>query len=510
MLSRRMNVLLINGHPRKESLSMSLTKAFANGATRPGVFVEELHVADLKFEPNVIHSTPHHQELEPDISTSMELITWADHLVFIYPTWWGTMPALLKAFIDRVFVSGFAFLEIDGGTGYAPLLRGKTAELITTMDTPRFVYNLLYRAPGHNAMKRAILQFCGIRVSRISAYGSVRHSTEAQRRMWLEKVEVLGASLRKGTTSTWQNMLSIVGRWLKAIRLQFYPMSFIAYSAGAFGAQQAGFGFDPLVFWLGYGWLFFLEVTTVLSNDYFDFNSDRQNRFFGPFTGGSRVLVDGLLSFTQVTRGIALTVSLSLCFLMFTLFNAGGSLAVNAFTSLMLFLFAIGYTVPPLKLSYRGLGELTVGLTHSLFVILSGYLFQGGGVGDSLPWLVSVPLFFSVLPSIILAGIPDEDADRAAGKRTLAVRWGRRGAAKLALTFTVLAPITTIILMVSGLVTGAFDGLLYGVVPHAVLLSWMLTRYVNGPPTRGRIDTLLVAALTYLMWFAIVPLVNLW
>src|SRR5690606_7998198 len=90
---------------------------------------------------------------------------------------------------------------------------------------------------------------------------------------------------------------------------------------------------------------------------------------------------------------------------------------------------AMGYTNPPLKLSYRGMGELDVGLTHSFGVILCGYIFQNGLPGDAFPWLLSVPLFLSIIPSILLAGFPDYNADLAAGKRTIPVRLGKNSAA---------------------------------------------------------------------------------
>jgi putative NADPH-quinone reductase/1,4-dihydroxy-2-naphthoate octaprenyltransferase len=504
-----MNVLVINGHPRKNSLSAGFVSAFVSGADHVGINPRIIHVADLEFEPNVTHTTPHLQRLEKDLLQAMELIRWAQHIVFIYPTWWGTMPALLKAFIDRVFISGFAFKEIEGGTGYAPLLRGKTAELITTMDTPAVVYNLFYRAPGHNAMKRAILQFCGFQVTGILSFGPVRYSTRSQREKWVEKVKWQGMKLEGGALPVIKRMKSGIGKWLKAIRLQFYPMSFIAYAAGTFGAQQAGYGFDPIVFWLGYGWLFLLEVSTVLSNDYFDFNSDRSNKYFSPFTGGSRVLVEGLLSFKQMSAGIFLSLTLSFAFLSFVLFKSAGSILTTSVTCGILFVLALGYTVPPLRLSYRGLGEITVGLTHSFFLILCGYLFQGGAVSDGLPWFVSLPLFLAVLPSIILAGIPDFEADKSALKRTLAVRWGKKGAAGIALGFTLVALATTIVFELLDVFPGAFAGILYGIIPHALLLSWLLIKYIKDPSPASRIDSLLVAALTYLMWFAIVPLINL-
>lgn len=504
-----MKVLVINGHPRENSLSGAFVDAYMSGLQQAGATTEIVSVSKLQFDPNVTCSTPHLQYLEPDILKAQHLILWADHLVFIYPTWWGTMPALLKGFIDRVFISGFAFGETEGGTGYEPLLRGRSAQLITTMDTPVLIYKIIYRAPGHNAMRRAILEFCGIRVTSILSFGLVKKADQHKRQAWIQKVYKEGLKIQNGVFSLRRKASMGITAWLKAIRLQFYPMSFIAYTAGAFGAQQAGYGFDPLVFWLGYIWLFLVEVSTVLSNDYFDYSSDKRNRYYGPFTGGSRVIVDNLLSFRQVGTGILFTLLLS-----FIVFGALFFVIAAPMTNVLiicgiLFVLALGYTVPPLKLSYRGLGEITVGVTHSFAVIICGYLFQDGEISDSMPWFISLPLFLAVLPSITLSGIPDYSADRAASKRTLAVRFGKRGAALLAILFTVLSAATIISFAIFNILPEAFKGLLFGVLPHAVLLIFFLFRYINNPDPPARIDSLMIVSLTYLMWFAVIPLINL-
>jgi len=504
-----MNVLLINGHPRNESLTDALAASYIEGAAKANVNLQYIVVRDLQFNPNVTHQHTHDQPMEADILSSQEKIRWADHLVFVYPTWWGTMPALLKGFIDRVFTAGFAFLEIDGGTGYEGLLKGKTAQLITTMDTPNFVYNLLYRAPGHNAMKRATLGFCGLRMTRTLRFGPVRNSIYEKRKTWLERVYEEGTKLGNGALSPLKKLSIPVMNWLKAIRLQFYPMSFIAYAGGAYGAQAAGLGFDPFIFWLGYAWLFLIEVATVLSNDYFDFGSDKRNRYFSPFTGGSRVLVESLLDFRQVRTGILVTLGISMVVLVllftFTSIGAVNMIAVCG----TLFILALGYTIPPVKLSYRGLGELTVGVTHSFAVILCGYMFQGGNLSDNFSWLLGLPLFLAVLPSIILAGVPDHDADEAVAKRTMAVRFGKKGAARIALAFTISATLAVIFFHYYGILPHAFAGILIPVIPHALLLAYLIIQYIRKKDPPKRIDGLLVAALTFIFWFGIVPLVNL-
>jgi 1,4-dihydroxy-2-naphthoate octaprenyltransferase len=416
------------------------------------------------------------------------------------------MPALLKGFIDRIFVSGFAFVETEGGTGYEPLLRGKTAQIITTMDTPKFVYHFIYHAPGHNALGVATLKFSGFKVKKPLRFGLVRYSDEDRRKKWIARAYQQGLELKGGVFSPFAKLRMEIIEWLKAIRFQFYPMTFIAYSVGALGM---GGSINKLNFWLGYGFLFFTEVVTVFSNEYYDQRSDQRNEFYGPFNGGSRVLVNQEIGQKKMEKAILVATTLSFAFLVSLMLQPTLNGLAPVLSSLGLFFIATGYTVPPLKLSYKTFGELTVGFTHSFAVIALGYLYQGGSLGDNYPWLVGLPLFLSVLPSITLAAIPDYEADKIAQKKTIAVRLGARAAAGVALFFTIATAITAVLFDVLNIYPDVFRNILFGVIPHGILLSWMLIRYIRKYEKPGRIDLLIVAALTYLMWFAVVPLVNL-
>ena len=158
-----MNVLLINGHPCENSLSEAFANAYSDGAAKAGVNIKRINLRDCVFDPNERRSgNGNVPRVEDDILEARQLILWAEHVVFFYPIWWGTMPAMLKGFIDRTFTSDFAFREIEGGTGYAPLLNGRSAQLVITLDTPYMVYKMIYRAPGNNAMKRSTLGFLRI------------------------------------------------------------------------------------------------------------------------------------------------------------------------------------------------------------------------------------------------------------------------------------------------------------------------------------------------------------
>ncbi|WP_339104815.1 NAD(P)H-dependent oxidoreductase [Haloterrigena salinisoli] len=506
-----MNVLIVLGHPRTDSLCGALAEAYREGALEAGCEVRELAVADCEFDPDVREVSPTDQRLEPDLREAQELIRWADHLVFVYPNWWGTMPARLKGFFDRVFTPGFAFVEYDEGegAGHEGLLSDKTAELLVTMDMPPWVYRWIYRQPGNNAVKRATLGYAGIRTTRITNLGPVAESTPAEREAWLERATELGRDLADGPDSRSTRVRRRTTAWLKALRLQFYPMAWVAYTIGALAAVGSSDVFSSLAYWLGFAFLFCLEAATVLSNEYFDYPTDRENAFAGPFTGGSQVLVDGPLEFDDLRRGIAAA-------LLFAVAAGGAALAVGpgspvapAAVMAVLGLLALGYTVPPLELSYRTLGELDVAVTHSTGVLLVGYVLLGGRATDPLPWLLSVPFLLSVLPSITLAGVPDRDADRAAGKETIAVRFGIDGAATVATATAGLACLTALAWMAFDVAGGAYGPLVALSVPHALGLCWLLRDRLWDRTEPARIDGLMAAALSFLSWFGVVPLLNL-
>ncbi|MDY0024790.1 MAG: NAD(P)H-dependent oxidoreductase [Lentimicrobium sp.] len=189
-------ILIIQGHPVKDTFSGMLFDRYVKGATASGAEIKTLILSDLKFELNFRTGYRGTQPLEPDLILAQELIAWAEHLVFIYPNWWSTFPALVKGFIDRTFLPGFAFKYRKGSLLWDRLLTGRSARIIVTMDTPAWFYRLVYRRPGHNAMKRGILEFCGIKPVRITTIGPIKTSSEAKRMQWLVKVEKLGRMLR--------------------------------------------------------------------------------------------------------------------------------------------------------------------------------------------------------------------------------------------------------------------------------------------------------------------------
>lgn len=191
-MSLNKKILIIQGNPNPSSYCSALAMAYYEGAVQEGAEVRIINLHELIFNPNLAFGYSKRTELEPDLLEAQAAIKWADHLVFVYPTWWGTLPALLKGFLDRILLPGFAFKYREGSVLWDKLLSGKTARLIVTTDTPIWYNRFVYGQPGHRAMKIATLQFCGIKPVRITNIGPVKGSTHTTRGKWLKLVARLG------------------------------------------------------------------------------------------------------------------------------------------------------------------------------------------------------------------------------------------------------------------------------------------------------------------------------
>lgn len=189
-------IAIINGHPNKESFNFGVASAYKEGAMKSGAEIKEIIIADLNFNPNLQFGYQKRMELEPDLIKAWEIIKWADHLVWVHPVWWGGLPALMKGFIDRLFLPGFAYQYRENSVWWDKLLKGKTAHIITTLDQPGWYYWLVYGKPSVNQLKKSTLEFCGVKPVKVTYLGIIRNSKEEQRAKWLERVRGLGRGLK--------------------------------------------------------------------------------------------------------------------------------------------------------------------------------------------------------------------------------------------------------------------------------------------------------------------------
>jgi putative NADPH-quinone reductase len=191
MNNDKTRILLMLASP-KGSFCEALAEAYRDGAQSAGSEVRLIALSQLAFDPILRQGYREIQPLEPDLLAAQDAIRWAQHLVFIYPLWWGTMPALLKGFIERVFLPGFAFQYRSDSVLWDKLLSGRSAQLIVTMDTPPWFFRLIYRNAGHRVMKNNILEFCGVKPVSILSFGSLKTTGAHKRQQWLKQAREAG------------------------------------------------------------------------------------------------------------------------------------------------------------------------------------------------------------------------------------------------------------------------------------------------------------------------------
>lgn len=189
-------VLIINGHPNKDSFNFALAEAYKSGALMSGNDVKEIVITELNFNPNLQFGYQHRTDLEADLLEAWEKIKWADHLVWVHPVWWGGLPAITKGFIDRLFLPGFTFQYRENSVWWDKLLTGKTAHIITTLDQPSWYYKMAFGKPSVNQLKKSTLEFCGVKPVKVTYVGPIKKSSDNKRSSMLMKIEKMGFTVK--------------------------------------------------------------------------------------------------------------------------------------------------------------------------------------------------------------------------------------------------------------------------------------------------------------------------
>ena len=185
-------ILVLQGHPdlSAEHFCHALAQRYAEAAQTAGYQVRTLLVADLGLRPLQSKAEWQQDEVSAAIKRARAAISWADHIVIVYPLWLGCMPAMLKAFFEQLMRPGYAVpagkATLNGG-----LLSGRSARVIVTMGMPGWFYRWYFGAHSLKCLKRNILHFVGIRPVRSIVIGQVEGDA-GRRQRWLEKMEDLG------------------------------------------------------------------------------------------------------------------------------------------------------------------------------------------------------------------------------------------------------------------------------------------------------------------------------
>jgi putative NADPH-quinone reductase len=188
------HILIIQGHPdpAPDHLCRGLGEAYAESAIAAGHVVQRLDLAGIAFPMLASEDAFLHDEVPDSLRGAVKMLRDADHVVLLFPLWLGTMPALVKAFLEQVMRPGIAFAYRDDGLFPRKLLPGKSARIVVTMGMPALLYRWWYGAHGVKALERNILRFVGFAPVRTTLFGTVQGSKPARRTAWFATMRRLG------------------------------------------------------------------------------------------------------------------------------------------------------------------------------------------------------------------------------------------------------------------------------------------------------------------------------
>jgi len=185
-------ILIIDGHPDKESFCADMAKEYYHGAKDNNISVKLIKIRKLKFDPILHFGYRKRMELEDDLIKTQEAIKECNHLVLILPVWWTSMPAELKGFFDRCFLSGFSHRFNVEKKVPEKLLKGRSATVLYTQGGPKIYSKLFLHDAFWIAIKKGVLKFAGFSPVKRKCFDKVKSGNDKDRKQILETVYKLG------------------------------------------------------------------------------------------------------------------------------------------------------------------------------------------------------------------------------------------------------------------------------------------------------------------------------
>ena len=196
-----MKVNIVFNHPYKGSYCYAILEAVKKGLAQAGHEVDVIHLDDDGFNPVMtaedLLAFRNKKSIDPQAQDYIQRIKAADHLVFIFPIWWELMPALMKGFIDKVIFPGETYDYTRSGYGMVTLMNHlKSVTVITTMNTPAIMYQLIYGNAIKKSLIKGTFKKSGIKNVKWLSLNMVKASSIQKREKWLKQIEERFAGLK--------------------------------------------------------------------------------------------------------------------------------------------------------------------------------------------------------------------------------------------------------------------------------------------------------------------------
>ncbi len=298
----------------------------------------------------------------------------------------------------------------------------------------------------------------------------------------------------------------MIHSWVRAARLQLHTIGLTPLLLGNIAAwyTQGHFSWSKFVFSLLIGLM--IHLTTAFANDVADIQTDEANDSRTPFSGGSGVLVEGKLSRSELINGASGTAFLAVILTFVMIFGLHVHWGILLFVGWGI-VSATEYSLPPLKLSYRGGGEFLVLVTYSIALLWAGYFVQAGPAFSPLIWILSIPIGFAVFALITITQFPDLAADQKAGKSSLVIMFGVGKTLRIISLAVILSMLSIVIFLFAGALP----------VPVCILslfalpLVYRVLKDIFRPVEQGNVlyTKLSQKTLILTLWLGIAPVIGL-
>jgi len=252
--------------------------------------------------------------------------------------------------------------------------------------------------------------------------------------------------------------------WLTLFRLGATARGVLPFLLGAIIAWSQGYAISWEVLVLSTIAVICIMLMTFLVNEYYDYETDAANKEFHKLSGGSRILPMGLIPrhHSIIAGYVCLAIAAIIGLLLHFYFKTG---PLTIPFGVMAIFIGYFYTAKPVRLSYRGLGEVAIFFSCGWLANMTGYYLQTGQL-SSVTTLISFPGAISIFLVILMNEVPDINSDRLFGKNNLAVRLGL---AKTGILYSVL-----LVLSLANIIVIVF----FGVPPISAYLSVILIPFI--------------------------------
>ena len=194
-----MKYVLVSYHPYNKSFNAAIIDCIKESVNKNDS-LEHIDLAEISFNPALSSKELFEfsqartdrgvktENLDPQAVQFAETINSCDHLILVFPIWWELMPGQMKGFIDKVVFPGLFYSYKSEFSMRAVSQSLKRVSIITTMNTPRFLYSMKFKNPIYNALAKGTFMKLGIKDIRWINWGFIKKIGEERRKALLEKL----------------------------------------------------------------------------------------------------------------------------------------------------------------------------------------------------------------------------------------------------------------------------------------------------------------------------------